>query len=548
MKTKLIFFTAIFFSLLSLAFAQEANKPIEFVLDAASSVQNLPGNFFLGVNLNANVAVLEKFEKDIGLRGTYRLKWDFWQIGEEKDKDKQAKLIENYSALIKKISDAKGTVIVSLINTPPGMGRALDKRSAPEDVAKWKDLVKETIKILSCEKKYNVWYEVWDDPTSEEAFLGTEKDYFALYKATARTVAELEKRYNIHIPLGGPAVGMWYDNFGGNSALTPERSLIYDLMRFCSQNNLPLDFISWHAFSTQARAETQVIAYNRNIAQLIRDWMSYFGLKDTALVIDEWNWGLDNTKLLDARSNYAYYTASFVPARLKNVQVAGIDRSVFYSLADSYDEKGNLLENFGLTYGVRHKPKEEVSAKAAYQVFRYLTLLGESWYPGFGSSSAFVDGLATKKGNDLILLFWHYIDPYLVRNWIENAAPTFSEKEQGLLLEIIRTNRVKDILNKNSNLPELSESDKLKQFFGGLTNMYYEAKESGLKDSTISVKIKNIKGRFKYTRYVLDETSVRSQELIPALETRKVVINEFTDKITLKPYSVVAVVLHKLSD
>ncbi|MCM8770892.1 MAG: hypothetical protein NC936_03365 [Candidatus Omnitrophica bacterium] len=552
----------IFWVFISCGLGQGAEVGVEFILDTSAPTQTLPSLFSVNLNLAggrendptwpsglAEDRALEKLEKDLGFLGLFRLKWDFWQIGQlEKDKEKQKQLIENYEAVIKKISDRGGTVILTLINTPPGLGRTLDKRSCPENFSKWKELVKDTIKILSCDKKYNLWYELWDDPTNEEVFLGTQKDYLNLYHALSRAVAELEKQYNINIPVGGPGVSNWYDNFDGNSPLTPERSLIYDLMRFCSQNNLPLDFISWHAYSTQTDLERQNIAYNRNLTSLIREWMGYFGFKEKInLVVTEWNWGFDSVKILDERSGQAYTCASFILARLKNFYTAALDKAIFYTLQDAADAKGNLLNNCGLMHANFASDRESPSLKATYWLYRYLGLLGDSWYPHFTSGDAFVDGLATKKGDDLILLFWHYVDPFLLRNTIENAYLNFTGREQDLLTKIIKSNHLKDILNKTGQPAELNESERLRNFLKDLTNFYYQARESQQKDSSISLKIKNIRGRFKYICYVLDENSAASA-LTPVKEEKKILTGDFQENIILRPYSVALVVLHKISD
>ena len=113
---------------------------------------------------------------------------------------------------------------------------------------------------------------IWDDPLKEGNFLGTKKDYFSLYRHAAKAILELEKQYNLDIPIGGPAVGFWFENFETNTNITPERSLIYDLLRFCSQNSLPIDFVSWKVFSTEVDLESKIVAYNRNLSELIKEW------------------------------------------------------------------------------------------------------------------------------------------------------------------------------------------------------------------------------------------------------------------------------------
>lgn len=533
----------------SLCLAQEPVKPTEYTLDVSGVTTPTPKIFSVGLNLTRpDPTSIEKMEKELGLSGTYRIKWDFWDIGHlDIDKDKQKELIGNYEALIKKISERGGTVIVTLIYTPPGLGRTLDRRSMPQDVSKWRELAKEAIRVLSCEKKYNVWYEVWDDPANEEIFLGSEDDYLELYRAIARSVLELEKQYNIHIPVGGPSAGRWYDNFETNTALTPERSLIYDLMRFCSQNSLPLDFISWKAFSTEASAENQAAAYNRTLPKLIKEWLSYFGLKqEVALVMDAWNWGIDDRKFLDERQVYSYIAASFIPARLKNMNEAGLDRAVFYSLQDQQDEKGNPVNNFGMLIVQEKHNRKEVSARATYSVYRFLSLLGNEFFPALSAGDGSVGGLATKRNSDVALLFWHYSDPYLVRNQLERVFISLSGKEQNTLLEIIKSNRLKDLLNKKITAGELTDSDKLKRSLEELAQLYEKAEQS--KSHRISLTLKNIKGWYQYRRYAVDEICAKHCEFRPVEQKAVNITGDYIETVNIEPYSVVFITLDKATE
>jgi len=537
--------------------AQTLPKKVTCLIDFNSPTKDIPKIFAVNLNLLgssredtwpaglADKQAIEKVEKEMGLTGTYRLKWDFWQIGQlEKDKEKQKELLQNYEEIIQKISRRGGTVILSLVNMPPGFGKVLDKRSVPENIAKWRALVKETIKELSCEKKYNIWYEVWDNPTDENSFLGTKKDYFDLYRAASRAITELEKQYNIHIPIGAAAVKNWYENFEPNTALIPERSLIYDLLRFCAQNNLPLDFLSWHSFSTDPAIDKRVVAYNRDLVKLIRTWLNYFNFKqEVTLVIDAWNWGLSDLKMSDEHSYFTQVSASYIPARLKNMYEADIERQVFYTLADLEDSQKNTLDNRGLLFT---EAKGAPETKAGYSVWRFLALLGDKMYSPSSLSDDFMDILVTRRGKDLIILIWNYIDPLLLRSQIEKIFLDLNEKEQNILLEIIKSDKLKDILNKKEFSPEVAETEKLKQALVALADFYSRSQEALVQARQVELKINNIVGKYKYSRYVLDEGCALRCLFKPQQEEKLLLKNNFEEDIELKPYSVVLIILNKL--
>ncbi|MDD5155781.1 MAG: hypothetical protein PHF11_04760, partial [Candidatus Omnitrophica bacterium] len=225
-------------------------------------------------NLAAQSAI-DSWQRDIGFSNFYRLQYNLWEINElAKDKEAQDKLLSNYDGIIKTINDAGGIVILDIFSTPAGLGKALDKKSAPWNLKAFKALAKQTIQRLSCDKKYNIWYEVWSAPDLDDFYLGRKQEYLNLYRVVAEAVSELRSEYKIHIPVGGPSTSWWFQNLDGNTIVTPERSLIYELIRFCYSHHLPLDFISWHGYSTDPKAEREITAYNKTGIALIRDWLS----------------------------------------------------------------------------------------------------------------------------------------------------------------------------------------------------------------------------------------------------------------------------------
>jgi hypothetical protein len=61
----------------------------------------------------------------------------------------------------------------------------------------FKELIKNYIRELSCNKRYNIWYEVWSAPDLDDFFLGRQQEYLNLYKAVAESVKELEEEKTV---------------------------------------------------------------------------------------------------------------------------------------------------------------------------------------------------------------------------------------------------------------------------------------------------------------------------------------------------------------
>ncbi len=321
------------------SFAQQADD-LEFTLDANSPTVPLPKTFKPSIDLSgrgfhrqtswpqglAAPEVLDTWAKDIGFSGVYRLQYNLWEINQlAKDKDAQDKLLNNYENIIKKITEAGGIVILDIFSTPAGLGQALDKKSPPWDFRAFKELIKNQIRDLSCNKRYNIWYEVWSAPDLDDFFLGRKQEYLNLYRAVAEAAKELSVENKVYIPVGGPATSWWFQNFDANTILTSERSLIYELIQFSYRHHLPLDFVSWHAYSTDPKTEKETTIYKKTGMALLRDWLSYFNFdRNTPLIIDEWNYDT-NANVLPERKEKSYISASYIPSRIKNMDEAGID-------------------------------------------------------------------------------------------------------------------------------------------------------------------------------------------------------------------------------
>ncbi len=547
-----------FWLLVTAVYAQE--EVLEFNLDVKSKTTSLPEIFSPGVDLSgrgyhrrmdwpyhlAAKEVLERWEKEISFKGLYRMYWNIWEIEQVKlDKPLKKMLLDNYESIIKSISEAGGRVILTLYGSPPGMGRALDKRSPPSNLKQWKVLIKDTIRYLSCEKKYNIWYEVWSAPDTEDFFLGVKKDYLNIYRMVAEAVRELEKEKKMEIFVGGPAVTWWFQNFNGNTILTPEQSLIYELIKFCSRRKLPLDFISWHAYSTDPKVEKEITSYNKSISRLIRDWLLYFKFdENTPLIVDEWNFDT-GSNLIEERGKKSYIAASFIPPRLKSMHEAGIDYQIFFSLEDFQNNKEGIKTNRGIFYYDPEYSTYRGKAKAMYNVFLMLNSLGNQIF-NLRLTDEFVGTLATKKSEDLIILIWNYIDPFLARNHISRNIALLSDKEQGTILGMINSGKFDKLLEGGLSLKDLNLGDKLKTLLKEAIELHNQAENYKDKARHIRINLSNIEGDYLYQRYSMNSSCTMDCSSLP-VEEEELNINEVYQKmLELEPYSAHLIILKKM--
>lgn len=110
----------------------------------------------------------------------------------------------------------------------------------PVDYGKWTDLVKATIRHFiaryGLEEVLKWPFEVWNEPNLPGFWRNADKnEYFKLYQYTARAVKEVHP----DLKVGGPAICGGADHW------------ISDFLKFCHEENVPLDFVTRHAYTSK---------------------------------------------------------------------------------------------------------------------------------------------------------------------------------------------------------------------------------------------------------------------------------------------------------
>jgi hypothetical protein len=540
--------------------AYAAEGDLEYTVDFNANVIPLPKIFSPNIDLSgrgfypdpswpqslAAPEALDVWEKNIGWNGIYRLQYNLWEISQQsKDKQLHDKLLANYDSVIKKISDAGGTVILDIFSTPPGQGKVLDKKSSPVDLKAFKEVVKGYIRELSCNKKYNVWYEVWSAPDLDNFFLGRQQEYLNLYRAVAESVRELEEETKIHIPVGGPSTSWWFRNLEGNNILNPEKSLIYELIKFCYSYKLPLNFITWHAYSTDPYTEKRLTSYNKEFIVLIREWLSYFNFpKDIPLLVDEWNYD-SGANVLPERKEKANICASFIPSRIKNMYHAGIDHQVFFSLEDFQDNNEGVVRNVGIFWVKNSSSGYAGGPKPIFTVFRMLAALYNNLLqPQIRVNDEFVGAIATRNQEEAAILIYNYIDTDIFRNYLSREIALLNDAERKALMGIVKSDRAGKIMRRELNPADLRLSAKVQDILRKAQEMNDTAEKFKSSPRNLNVAIKNLKGKYLYSRFLVDSQNLPGAEFKPVEEkTIEAVDNTYQETLSLNPYSVTMLVL-----
>lgn len=108
--------------------------------------------------------------------------------------------------------------------------------SKPKSYQQWDELIRRLVTHL--QERYGrdevaKWYfEVWNEPDLHGFFAGTQADYFELYAHTAKTIKSVSPAYRV----GGPA--------------TSATKWIAEFLKYCTDEKLPLDFVSTHDYGT----------------------------------------------------------------------------------------------------------------------------------------------------------------------------------------------------------------------------------------------------------------------------------------------------------
>lgn len=199
--------------------------------------------------------------------------YDSYSVVQKQDNN----FVYDFERLDKTVDDiiAAGALpYFSLSYMPPLFTSSNSLIDLPYNWNLWKDLVKATIEHYSGKNNRNlnnIYYEVWNEPELPQFGnwkLEGEKDYRLLYFYADKGAKEASNINNFY--LGGPSVGSYYSDWVNN------------FLSYVSQNNLRLDFYSWHRY-TKKPAE-----YLIDIQKIKKDLSLFPRFATLPLILSEW--------------------------------------------------------------------------------------------------------------------------------------------------------------------------------------------------------------------------------------------------------------------
>lgn len=214
----------------------------------------------------------------------------------------------------------------------------------PKDYNKWADLVRNLVihftERYGAEEVKSWYFEVWNEPNLSPGFwTGTQAEYFKLYQYAAQAIKGVNTAYRV----GGPGTA--------GAAWEPE------MIAFCRNNNVPVDFISTHAYGVK---QGFLDEYGNSGTVLDKDPMSLSGdvlqsrkeiaassMPSLELHYTEWSASYTPSDPI----HDSYHEAAYVLQKLKQVGNAAKSMS-YWVFTDIFEEPGPRFEPFHGGFGM----------------------------------------------------------------------------------------------------------------------------------------------------------------------------------------------------
>ncbi len=263
----------------------------------------------------------------------------------------------------------------------------------PNDYVRWGELIENIVAHFTeryGEEEVKSWYfEVWNEPNLSPGFwTGTQEDYFKLYKYAAEAVKKVNKDYKV----GGPATA--------GASWEPE------MIDFCANNNVPVDFISTHAYGVDVgfldefgSAGTRLSANEWSVSQDViqsRNEIEESSMPNLELHYTEWSSSYTPADPI----HDSYHEAPFILNKIKQVGTAANSMS-YWVFTDIFEESGPRFTPFHGGFGLMNT---QGIKKPAYHAYTLMNKLGEIELKNTDKSS----WACKNKDGDFQLLLWDY--------------------------------------------------------------------------------------------------------------------------------------------
>ena len=262
----------------------------------------------------------------------------------------------------------------------------------PKDYDKWAGLIRNLVQHFT--ERYGsdevkTWYfEVWNEPNLSGFWASNQQEYFKLYKYSVQAIKSVNSEYRV----GGPATA--------GAAWVPE------MISYCSDNSLPLDFISTHSYGVrqgyldESGSRGTVLDKNeRSVSGDIlnsRKQISNSSMPGLELHYTEWSSSYTPSDPI----HDSYHEAAYILEKIKQVGSAANSMS-YWTFTDIFEEAGPRFTPFHGGFGLLNY---QGIKKPAFYAYSFLNKLGETELTDNDSKSW---ACKNAKG-DVEVLFWDY--------------------------------------------------------------------------------------------------------------------------------------------
>jgi len=238
--------------------------------------------------------------------------------------------------------------MLSLSYMPSSLAKDGNVTSEPKDWSAWQQLVAATVSRYSGKNGFNIdgiYYEVWNEPDLFGNWhYAKKKNYLTLY---LQTVSAIKSTANTNsYKIGGPATTGFYPGW------------IKSLLNFCHQNQLPLDFISWHRYSKHV---SDYLDDFEKLNQILTDYPEFYTVER---LITEFGPNPEISAVNDNKIGAIHDLAVIVNL------VDKIHRIFSFELVDGLNPEGKELWG---RWGLLTHPSKGLKPKPRYHIFAFLT-------------------------------------------------------------------------------------------------------------------------------------------------------------------------------
>lgn len=230
----------------------------------------------------------------------------------------------------------------------------------PKSFEKWANLVAQCvnhwIERYGLEEVRRWYFEIWNEPNLSAFWDGTKLEYFRLYQVSVQAIKAIDSNLRV----GGPATSNFVPDsrFDGEvedisshltlitddlDALLWKGVWIEDFLRFCEEEELPVDFISTHPYPTdfaldghgEFHGRSRHAGSTKEDIEWLRRVVAESAYKDAEIHLTEWS---SSPSSRDYSHDYLPAAAYVVKT---NLEVAGlVDSLSYWVFTDVFEEVG----------------------------------------------------------------------------------------------------------------------------------------------------------------------------------------------------------------